>query len=320
MNWLTNYVRPKINSLLQRKQMPENLWVKCPQTGEMVFHKDLEANMGVIPSSGYHMRITARERLRYFFDNEDFLPIDAPKVASDPLKFRDKTRYADKLKEHRRATEMDDSVVAARGKADGIEMVAVVHDMRFIGGSLGMAAGEMIVKAMTIAAEQGLPLILFAASGGARMQEGILSLMQMPRVTVAVEMLKEAGSPYIVVLTNPTTGGVSASYAMLGDVHIAEPGAVIGFAGRRVIEQTIREKLPEDFQTAEYLQEHGMVDLVIPRKKLKSTITQIVSLLTKRPVQPILLGYDGDEAGEAGEAATLPDTPQEPATQAAAGP
>jgi acetyl-CoA carboxylase carboxyl transferase subunit beta len=296
MNWITNYVRPKINSLLQRKEMPENLWVKCPETGEMVFHKDLEANMGVIPNSGYHMRITARERLGYFFDKGEYALIDPPKVAADPLKFRDKTRYADKLKEHRRNTDMDDSVIAGRGKAGGIEMVAIVHDMRFIGGSLGMAAGEMIIKAMGVATEAKLPVVLFAASGGARMQEGILSLMQLPRTTVAVEMLKEAGCPYIVVLTNPTTGGVSASYAMLGDIHIAEPGAVVGFAGRRVIEQTIREKLPDDFQTAEYLREHGMVDLVVNRKELKPTITRLVAILLKRKIEPILLDFRPDVA------------------------
>jgi len=291
MNWITNYVRPKINSLLQRKEMPENLWVKCPETGEMVFHKDLEANMGVIPNSGYHMRITARERLGYFFDDGEHSLIDPPKVATDPLRFRDKSRYADKLKEHRRNTDMEDSVLAARAKSGGIERVGIVHDMRFIGGSLGMAAGEMIIKAMGVATENKLPVVLFAASGGARMQEGILSLMQLPRTTVAVEMLKEAGCPYIVVLTNPTTGGVSASYAMLGDIHIAEPGAVVGFAGRRVIEQTIREKLPDDFQTAEYLREHGMIDLVVPRKDLKETISRLVGVLLKRPVEPILLDY-----------------------------
>jgi acetyl-CoA carboxylase carboxyl transferase subunit beta len=314
MNWITSYVRPKISNLLQRKQMPDNLWVKCPQTGEMVFHKDLEANMGVIPGSGYHMRITAKERLGYFFDNGDYSLIEPPRVAADPLKFRDKTRYADKLKEHRRSTEMDDSVIAARGKSEEIEMIAVVHDMRFIGGSLGMAAGEMIVEAMETAAREKLPLVLFAASGGARMQEGILSLMQMPRTTVGVELMKEAGCPYIVVLTNPTTGGVSASYAMLGDVQIAEPGAVIGFAGRRVIEQTIREKLPDDFQTAEYLEEHGMVDMVVPRQKLKSTITGLVSLLTKQPPRRILLGYESEP-----ESQTLPSSAaDEPAQSAAA--
>ncbi len=292
MNWITNYVRPKISSLLQRKDMPENLWVKCPETGEMVFHKDLVANMGVIPASDYHMRITAVERLEYFFDDGEYEQIEQPEVAADPLKFRDKTKYADKLKEHRRNTEMDDSILAARGKSGGIEMVAIVHDMRFIGGSLGLAAGEMIIKAMEIATNDKLPVVLFAASGGARMQEGILSLMQLPRTTVAVELLKEAGCPYIVVLTNPTTGGVSASYAMLGDVHIAEPGAVIGFAGRRVIEQTIREKLPEDFQTAEYLLEHGMVDMVVHRKELKETINRLIAILIHKKPEPILLGHD----------------------------
>lgn len=292
MNWITNYVRPKISSLLQRKDMPENLWVKCPETGEMVFHKDLVANLGVIPASGYHMRITAAERLQYFFDDGSYESIEQPDVAADPLKFRDKTKYVDKLREHRRNTEMDDSILAARGLSGGIEMVAIVHDMRFIGGSLGLAAGEMIIKAMEIATENKLPVVLFAASGGARMQEGILSLMQLPRTTVAVELLKEAGCPYIVVMTNPTTGGVSASYAMLGDVHISEPGAVIGFAGRRVIEQTIREKLPEDFQTAEYLLEHGMVDMVVERKDLKETINRLIAILIHRKPEPILLGHD----------------------------
>ncbi len=204
-------------------------------------------------------------------------------------------KYADKLKEQRRATDMEDSVIAARGKAGGIDAVAVVHDMRFIGGSLGMAAGETIVEAMQLATNEKLPVVLFAASGGARMQEGILSLMQLPRTAAAVELLKEAGCPYIVVLTNPTTGGVSASYAMLGDVHIAEPGAVIGFAGRRVIEQTIREKLPDDFQTAEYLQAHGMVDMVVARHELKATIVQLLSLLMKRPPERLLLDHKPSE-------------------------
>jgi len=298
MNWITSFVRPKISSLLNRKQMPENLWVKCPKTGEMVFHKDLEANLGVIPNSGYHMRINATERLKQFLDAE-FELLETQKVATDPLRFRDKVRYADKLKEQRRTTEMEDSVIAARGKSDRIEVVAIVHDMRFIGGSLGMAAGETIVNAMSLAVREKLPVVLFAASGGARMQEGILSLMQLPRTTAAVEMLREAGCPYIVVLTNPTTGGVSASYAMLGDVHIAEPGAVIGFAGRRVIEQTIREKLPDDFQTAEYLQQHGMVDLVVDRRELKATISRILSLLLKRPPERLLLDHRPELPAEA---------------------
>ena len=265
MNWITNLVRPKFGNILGRKDMPENLWVKCPESGEMVFHKDLEANMGVVPSSGYHMKISARDRIRHLFDNGEYTLLETPSVAQDPLKFRDKAKYSDKLKDARKKTGLDDSIIAAKGKVDEIEMIAVVHEMSFIGGSLGMAAGETIIRAMELAANTKTPLVLFAASGGARMQEGILSLMQLPRTTVGVQMMKDAGVPYIVVLTNPTTGGVSASYAMLGDIHIAEPGAVIGFAGRRVIEGTIREKLPDDFQTSEYLLEHGMIDMIVNR-------------------------------------------------------
>lgn len=283
MNWITNLVRPKFGSLLNRKDMPENLWIKCPVSGEMVFHKDLEANLGVIPGSGYHTKISARDRVDQLFDHGAYETLALPKVTQDPLKFRDKSRYIDKLKDARKKTGMEDSILAAKGLVDGLPMIAVVHEMEFIGGSLGMAAGEMIISAMEAAAREKLPLILFAASGGARMQEGILSLMQLPRTTAAVQMMKEANAPYIVVLTNPTTGGVSASYAMLGDVHLAEPGAVIGFAGRRVIEQTIREKLPEDFQTSEYLLEHGMVDMIVTRHELKSTISRIVRLLLKMP-------------------------------------
>ncbi len=283
MNWITNLVPPKIGNLLNRKDMPENLWIKCPESGEMVFHKDLEANMGVIPSSGYHMKITAKERLGFLFDKGEYETIEMPKVAQDPLKFRDKSKYADKLKDARKKTGLEDSILAAKGQVEELDIIAVVHEMQFIGGSLGMAAGEMIVKAMEMAAETKTPLVLFAASGGARMQEGILSLMQLPRTTVGVQRMKDAGVPYIVVLTNPTTGGVSASYAMLGDVHIAEPGAVIGFAGRRVIEGTIREKLPDDFQTAEYLQEHGMVDMIVSRLDMKSTLSRVFRLLLNMP-------------------------------------
>lgn len=283
MNWITNLVPPKFGNLLNRKDMPENLWIKCPESGEMVFHKDLEANMGVIPSSGYHMKITAKERLGFLFDEGEYETIDMPKVAQDPLKFRDKSKYADKLKDARKKTGLEDSILAAKGKVENLDMIAVVHEMQFIGGSLGMAAGEMIVKSMEMAAETKTPLVLFAASGGARMQEGILSLMQLPRTTVGVQRMKDAGVPYIVVLTNPTTGGVSASYAMLGDIHIAEPGAVIGFAGRRVIEGTIREQLPDDFQTAEYLQEHGMVDMIVSRLDMKSTLSRVIRLLLNMP-------------------------------------
>ena len=283
MNWITNYVRPNITSLLTRSEVPENLWIKCPETGEMVFHKDLEANQWVIPASGHHMRISARERLKSFFDGGVFEAIELKKVAVDPLKFRDERRYTDRLKDSRTKTGMEDSFLVATGAIETLPIVAAVQDFAFMGGSLGLAAGEAIVTAAETAIAQHKPLVLFAASGGARMQEGILSLMQLPRTTVAVEMVKEAGLPYIVVLTNPTTGGVTASYAMLGDVHIAEPGALIGFAGQRVIEQTIREKLPEGFQRAEYLMEHGMVDMVVHRHELKSTIATLLKVLVKAP-------------------------------------
>ncbi|UUP17618.1 acetyl-CoA carboxylase, carboxyltransferase subunit beta [Nitratireductor thuwali] len=285
MNWITNYVRPKINSMLGRRDMPENLWIKCPETGEMVFHKDLEDNQWVIPASGHHMRISARERLKFFFDNGKFETLENPKAPVDPLKFRDERRYTDRLRDAKSKTGMEDAIVNGVGTIQGREIVATVQDFSFMGGSLGMAAGEAIVKAFETAVERKLPLVLFAASGGARMQEGILSLMQLPRTTVAVDRLKEAGLPYIVVLTNPTTGGVTASYAMLGDVHIAEPGALIGFAGPRVIEQTIREKLPEGFQRAEYLMEHGMVDMVVSRLEMKETVARLISILLKSPLE-----------------------------------
>ncbi|MEM8540758.1 MAG: acetyl-CoA carboxylase, carboxyltransferase subunit beta [Pseudomonadota bacterium] len=283
MNWITNYVRPRLNDMLGRRDTPENLWIKCPESGEMVFHRDVEENQYVIPSSGHHMKIAAKTRLGYFYDDGKFEVLANPEVAQDPLKFRDQKKYTDRLKENKAKTGLEDSIINAVGNLEGMEVVTTLHDFTFMGGSLGMAAGEAIIKGFETAVEKNCPLILFAASGGARMQEGILSLMQLPRTTVAVEMLKEAGLPYIVVLTNPTTGGVSASYAMLGDVHIAEPGAVIGFAGARVIEQTIREKLPEGFQRSEYLLEHGMVDMVVERKELRPTIARLLRLLTKAP-------------------------------------
>ncbi len=283
MNWITSYVRPKINSMLGRRDMPENLWIKCPETGEMIFHKELENNLWVIPGSGYHMKMPVRERLTSLFDGGKYDLLPAPKVAADPLKFRDVKKYSDRIKESRTKTGLDDSVLNALGEIEGLPVVVTAHDFAFMGGSLGMAAGEAIIDGFMKAIELKRPLIMFAASGGARMQEGILSLMQLPRTTVAVDMLKEAGLPYIVVLTNPTTGGVSASYAMLGDIHIAEPGAVIGFAGKRVIEQTIREKLPEGFQTAEYLRDHGMVDMVVPRGEMRATLARVLKMLTGQP-------------------------------------
>jgi acetyl-CoA carboxylase carboxyl transferase subunit beta len=290
VNWITNYVRPRINSMLGRpdRDVPENLWIKCPETGEMVFHKDLEENKWVIPASGFHMKMPAKARLRDLFDDGEFESLVQPKVAQDPLKFRDSKKYADRLKDSRVKTDQEDTILAGLGEVQGVRLVAVVHEFNFIGGSLGMAAGEAIVKAAERALKEKCPLVIFPASGGARMQEGILSLMQLPRTTVAVDMLKEAGLPYICVLTNPTTGGVTASYAMLGDVHIAEPGAEIGFAGKRVIEQTLREKLPEGFQTAEYLLEHGMVDMVVKRHEIPSTLARILKILLKQPGQDML--------------------------------
>ncbi len=285
MNWITNYVRPKINSMLGRREVPENLWIKCPETGEMVFHRDLEENKWVIPQSGFHMKMPAKARLKDLFDGGIYETLPQPKVAQDPLKFRDSKKYVDRLRDSRAKTELEDTIVAGLGLVQGVELVAVVHEFNFIGGSLGMAAGEAIVKAFERAIAERCPLVIFPASGGARMQEGILSLMQLPRTTVAVNMLKEAGLPYIVVLTNPTTGGVTASYAMLGDIHIAEPGAEIGFAGKRVIEQTLREKLPEGFQTSEYLLEHGMVDMVVKRHEIPATIARVLQILMKKPAE-----------------------------------
>src|SRR6201992_4343463 len=237
----------------------------------------------LIPGSNYHMRMGAVERLKSIFDNETWYDIALPEVTPDPLKFRDEKRYVDRIKDARAKTGLNDAIKVGYGKLEGAAVVIAVQDFDFMGGSLGMAAGEAIIRGMELAVEKKAPFIMFAASGGARMQEGILSLMQMPRTTVGVQMLREVRQPYIVVLTNPTTGGVTASYAMLGDVHLAEPGALIGFAGARVIEQTIREKLPEGFQRAEYLKDHGMVDMVVHRHDLRPTLARLCRILTKSP-------------------------------------
>ncbi|MGF1619973.1 MAG: acetyl-CoA carboxylase, carboxyltransferase subunit beta [Rhodomicrobiaceae bacterium] len=291
MNWINNVVRPKIRGLWQKREVPDNLWVKCPETGQMVFYKDVEANQLVIPGSNFHLRMGGEARLKSFFDQGEFIRIPSPEVPLDPLKFRDEKRYVDRLKDAKAKTSMDDAVIGGYGALDGQDVTAAVQDFAFMGGSLGMAAGETIIASMLKAVELETPFVLFAASGGARMQEGMFSLMQMPRTTVAVQKLREARLPYLVVLTHPTTGGVTASYAMLGDVHLAEPGALICFAGPRVIEQTIREKLPEGFQRAEYLMEHGMVDMVVHRHQLRETLSRLCSLLMerrelKRRVQP----------------------------------
>ncbi|MEO6395892.1 MAG: acetyl-CoA carboxylase, carboxyltransferase subunit beta [Devosia sp.] len=281
MSWIDNVLPPKIRSFLNKRETPENLWVKDPESGEMVFYRDLEANQWVVPGSGHHMKIKATDRMVAFFDGGKYELVPLPAVAQDPLKFRDQKRYIDRLKEQRAKTGTQDAVLVATGTLMNQPVTVGVQDFDFMGGSLGMAAGSAVITGLETAAERKTPFILFAASGGARMQEGILSLMQMPRTTVAVLRLREAGLPFIVVFTNPTTGGVTASYAMLGDVHLAEPGALICFAGPRVIEQTIREKLPKGFQRSEYLFEHGMVDMVVHRHNLRSTIGSLIAILTK---------------------------------------
>ena len=279
MNWLEKLTPPGVKRIFEKRDTPDNLWVKCPKTGEMVFHKDLEAAMHVTPA-GHHMRIGPVQRFAYTFDHGRFEEIEIPAVPKDPLRFKDYRRYTDRLKDARAKTSREDAMGIGVGKVGGVRAVALVQDFSFMGGSMGMAVGEAFLKAVDEAIDRKAPLICFTAAGGARMQEGALSLMQMPRTTIGVQMLKEAGLPYIVVLTDPTTGGVTASYAMLGDVHIAEPGALIGFAGPRVIEQTIREKLPEGFQRSEYLHEKGMVDLVVDRRELPEKLAELLSVLT----------------------------------------
>ena len=302
MNWIKNFVRPKIRSILggaTRRDTPENMWIKDPESGQMVFYRDLEANLFVMPASGFHMRMAPDVRLKSMFDDGEYETIALPQVATDPLKFRDERRYTDRLKEARQKTESEDAILAAHGKLDGLPVVMTVQDFAFMGGSLGMAAGDALIAAMRAAVQMKAPFVLFASSGGARMQEGILSLMQLPRTTIAVQELRRAKLPYIVVLMHPVTGGVTASYAMLGDVQIAEPGALIGFAGPRVIEQTIREKLPEGFQRAEYLRDHGMIDMVVHRHDLRATISRIVRVLTKSPAVPGLSNGAREETGTA---------------------
>jgi acetyl-CoA carboxylase carboxyl transferase subunit beta len=291
MNWITNYVRPRIKGLIgggtggtggRGGDTPENLWRKCPSCGEMVFHRDLTAGQFVCPNCGHHMRIGPAERFAYVFDAGSFTELTPPQVAADPLRFRGEKKYPDEMKSARTKTARPEAFTAARGTIDGLPVMVAVQPFDFMGGSLGMGVGEGLVLALEAAIAEKRAFILFVASGGARMQEGILSLMQMPRATICVDMLREAGLPYIVVLTDPTFGGVSASYAMLGDIQIAEPGAQIGFTGARVIEQTIREKLPPGFQRAEYLLAHGMLDMVVHRRELRATLSSLLHMLMKK--------------------------------------
>lgn len=278
MNWLSNFIRPKISSFVQSKEVPDNLWQKCSNCEGMLFHRDLADNHNVCYHCGHHLRITVNERLKIMFDNSEFTKIDPPKVAFDPLKFKDKKKYADRIKDSQTKTGLKDAITIAKGTIGGKKAVIAAFNFSFMGGSMGMAVGEGIVRAAEEAVKEKAAFIAIPASGGARMQEGMLSLVQMPRTIIAVEMVKDEKLPYIVLLTDPTTGGVSASFAMVGDIHLAEPGSTIGFAGRRVIEETVRETLPDDFQTAEYLLDHGIVDIVVPRNELNETIGRILNL------------------------------------------
>ena len=279
MNWLTNFVRPTIRSLVRKRETPSNLWEKCTGCEKMVFHRDLVANLHVCPHCDHHMRLGARDRLRMLFDRGEFQIVPVAAVTADPLKFRDTKKYADRLKENRTKTGEDEAMLVAAGTMGRNNAVVAIQNFAFLGGSLSMAGGDAMVTAAREAIARKAPLIAVSASGGARMQEGILSLMQMPRTIVALNMVRDAGLPYIVVLTDPTTGGVTASFAMLGDIAIAEPGALIAFTGPRVIENTIKEKLPGGFQTSEYLLDHGMVDMVVHRKALRDNLVRVIDLL-----------------------------------------
>ena len=281
MNWLTNYIKPKLQSLVKKRDIPKNLWLKC-QCGTMIYHKDYEKSLGVCDQCGTHIRLSSNMRLQFLFDEGKYEKIKVSNNNFDPLSFKDKKKYKDRLKEAKKKTKEDDAVIVAEGKIENISIIAIAFDFNFMGGSMGVSVGDSIVKGSEISLKKNLPLVMIPSSGGARMQEGILSLMQMPRTVAAIKKVKDNKIPYIVVLTDPTTGGVCASFAMLGDVLIAEKDATIGFAGRRVIEQTIKETIPENFQTSEYLLEHGMVDMVVHRKDLKKKLAKILRFLLKK--------------------------------------
>lgn len=288
MNWISNYVRPRINSIFSRREVPENLWAKCDKCGTMLFHRELQDNLNVCIECGHHMPISPRERFKSLFDGGVFVEIDVPKPINDPLQFKDQKKYPDRMKAAQKKSSEKEAMLVVEGEIGRTPIVAAAQDFSFMGGSMGMYVGNAIITAAKRAVELNRPLILFSAAGGARMQEGILSLMQMPRTTVAIQLLKEANLPYVVILTHPTTGGVTASYAMLGDVQISEPNALICFAGPRVIEQTIREKLPEGFQRAEYLLDHGMLDLVTPRTEIRNELIKIIRMLLG--LGPVVVG------------------------------
>lgn len=319
MSWLTTIVLPKIRAVVTTKrEVPDNLWTKCPKCSQMLFRRELEKNLEVCHACGHHLRIDGKARLQLMFDQGEYQRIELPKPLVDPLKFRDRKRYVDRLKEaHAAHGTNSDAIILGHGKIGGRDVVVACFEFGFMGGSMGMTVGDSIVTAARHAVQHKAALILVPASGGARMQEGILSLMQMPRTTIAVEEVKEAGLPYIVILTDPTTGGVSASFAMLGDLTIAEPDALIGFAGARVIEETIREKLPEGFQRAEYLLEHGMVDLVVRRHDLHDTLARILNMLSGAAIQIRADHPLATPTHATGEATVSPTTPSSaPAEQA----
>ena len=285
MSWLTEYVRPKIRTLLGRREVPENLWLQCPACQQMLYHTELVKNLKVCSHCGHHLRPRAEERLAWTFDGGEYTRIELPKVPIDPLRFRDAKRYTDRLRDARDKTGLDDAIVVAHGTIGGQKAVVAAMAFEFIGGSMGAAVGEGRVAAARLAVLQEAGLIVYTSSGGARMMEGAVSLMQLPRTIIAITRVKEAGLPYIPVLTDPTTGGITASFAMLGDIHIAEPNAEIGFAGARVIEQTVREKLPDGFQRSEYLHAHGVVDMVVRRADLPATLGRLLSLLRVKELE-----------------------------------
>lgn len=299
MSWLTNFVRPKIQALVGKKDVPENLWHRCPSCDQMLFHRELTDNLHVCHHCDCHMRISATARLDLLFDDGEYARATLPEVTADPLKFRDTKRYTERLREAEARTSEPEAIVVASGQIGGLPAVVAAFDFAFMGGSMGQAVGEGMVVAARLACDQDAALIAIPASGGARMQEGVLSLIQMPRTVIAVEQVREAGLPYIVILTDPTTGGVSASFAMLGDIQIAEPGAMIGFAGRRVIEDTIREKLPEDFQRAERLLDHGLVDMVVARRDLRPTLIRVISILRQKSPTDLAPGLAATVAPDA---------------------
>ena len=278
MNWITNFVRPKLQAIVGKKDIPDNLWQTCPKCSQMLLKRELEQNLNVCKNCGHHLRMSSNSRLNMFF-GADYKVLETPKIKPDPLNFKDVKKYKERLRISQKNTNFQDAVKVGIGNIEENKVVCAVFDFSFMGGSMGMSVGEAILASADFCCKENLPLIVCSSSGGARMQEGILSLMQMPRTIIAINSLKKKNIPFISILTDPTTGGVSASFAMLGDIIIAEKGATIGFAGSRVIEETIKEKLPKNFQKSEYLINKGLIDIVVHRKELKTLVSRLISLL-----------------------------------------